>query len=266
MKHTAQLECGTLNGIVASEKWKSVLEQYAVEPTGSELEQRELLGQQLLLKRSDLRGKAAYRHALRRMVGLAPPRLAEYRNLTWLRERLFLAPRPVFAGVLMRNGVPRTQWLATEFMPDCRTLADFLRDATERDGVLLTLARETARMHALGFVHRDFYPRNLLVQGTRIAIVDAWRGGPGFGWRGPSYDLACLMLHGSDWFTRAEQARFFHSYFEARTEQDRPVAHPRRFAAAIEGQRARLLERLVRRPHERRGLATPAPEWRVPLR
>lgn len=265
MKHSATLSEGTLSGLVHSREWIESLESQASQADAPEIERCELRGVQLVIKRGRLRGKAARRHALRRAIGLGLPRLREFENLAWLRKRLFQAPRPVFAGVVSRRGVPHFQFLATEYLGESRSLDKFLTEERDRSEILLVLARETARMHSLGFVHRDLYPRNLLVRGSTIAFLDAWRGGPGFGWRGPDHDLACLMLYGSEWLTQAEQERFFQDYFAQREVQDRAVTDRKRFAAAIENNRARLLARLEKRPHERRGRELPSRGWRVPL-
>lgn len=265
MKHNAQVASGMLAGLVAAKEWIEPLTLCAEQLDAPAMEQRELLGKQIVIKRSHLRGKSSLRHGIRGALGFNAPRLAEFQNLNWLRKRLFLAPEPVFAGVVSRGGLPRFQFLATELLPECRNLREFLEQVADHRAALASLAREVARMHALGFVHRDLYPRNLLVHGTDIAFVDAWRGGPGLGWRGPDYDLACLMLYGSEWLTRAEQERFFADYLRERTTQDRAVKEPGRFAAAVEANRARLRSRLEKRPHERRGLELPVADWRVPL-
>ena len=265
MKHTARIAGGKLEALVDSEKWIPELERSATETSGPELETRDLDGVRVVLKRSHLRGSAARRHGLRRIVGLRAPRLAEFENLTWLRARLFHAPKPLFAGVVSKFGVPSFQLLATEFMPQCRTLVEWLAEETQRETVLATLAREIARMHSLGFVHRDLYPRNVLVREANVAFLDAWRGGPEFNWRGPYYDLACLMLYGADWFTSAEQERFFSDYFRERAVQDRAVKIPARFAALIEINRKVLRDRLAKRPHERRDRELPSADWRVPF-
>lgn len=265
MKHTARVASGTLTGLVAGAEWIPELTRCAEQPGPAAIEICEFQKTRFVLKRSALRGSAARRHAVRGLFGLKAPRLAEFQNLAWLRTRLFHAPRPLFAGVVTKFGLPGVQFLATEFLPESKTLGEFLAEAAPRGAVLATLAREVARLHSLGFVHRDLYPRNLLVRGTSIAFLDAWRGGAGIHSRGPTYDLACLMLYGADWLTQSEQERFFSDYLRERAGQDRPVSAPQQFAARIERDRARLRERLARRPHERRGRELPSAQWRVPL-
>ena len=117
-------------------------------------------------KGSTLTGKAMWRHRARQLFLRAPlPRVNEYQNLEWLAARLFRVPRPLAAGVFARGGLPRYQFLVTERIQSTQTLREHFADAAPatRKRALATLAREAARMHSLGFIHRDLYPRNLLV-------------------------------------------------------------------------------------------------------
>lgn len=159
----------------------------------------ELAGADALLKASPLHGKSALRWGLKRALGLRLPRVAEHANLTWLRERLFSAAEPLAAGALVRGGIPRWQFLATRFVQDAATLHGWLASGpppSERADVLAEIAREVARMHALRFVHRDLWTRNLLVVPpgghARVVFLDCWAGGPGPGWRGAAHDLRCF--------------------------------------------------------------------------
>lgn len=275
MKARASLSHGTLIGKLHSEAWREPWLEIAENGAESSVWIQETESGTVVVKHGILRGKARIRHGLRRTFGLSLPRLREFDNLRWLRERLFSAPSPRFAGVILQGGLPTVQFLATERIAPSKNLADFL--ATEREDsraaesfperreVLSILAREVARMHALGFVHRDLYPRNLLVHERRIAFLDAWRGGPGFDSRGPAYDLACLMLYGADWLEREEQERFLAEYFEARASQDRPEANPESFLTRVARERTRLRTRLVRRPAERRDRELPCDEWSPPV-
>ncbi|HEV8111153.1 MAG TPA: lipopolysaccharide kinase InaA family protein [Planctomycetota bacterium] len=165
----------------------------------------DLLGTPAYFKQSALTGKTAVRYALRRGVLRAKlPRLREYENLRWLLDHGFHAPEPLAAGASWRGGLPRFQFLFTRAVPGARTLGVFLaeeRDARSRSRVLALLARETARMHALGFVHHDLFPRNVLVTGyqsPRVWFLDCWAGGPPRQVRTPAYDLACLTRPGRD--------------------------------------------------------------------
>jgi hypothetical protein len=202
------------------------------------------------LKYSALSTWPALRHASRALVPwLEIPRLQELANLAWLRERGFGAPRPLVAGALRRAGLPRFQFLATEEIEGARTLADVLAPAAgaepaERAAVLELLARDVARMHALGFVHRDLFARNVLVTTDgaapsavpRLHFLDAWRGGPRRGLRGFDYDLACFLVDGERLLSRAERERFEKRYAEERS---------------LDGAAARALHRSTRRTLDR---------------
>ena len=106
------------------------------------------------------------------------------------------------------------------------------------------LADEVARMHALHFVHRDLYPRNLLVRGPdrarRIVFLDAWRGGARLQLRGPAYDLGCLFLHLPEWLSVERQQRLFERYLAQRAIQGKP-------AEAAPLRRALIRERATQR-------------------
>jgi hypothetical protein len=163
------------------------------------LREVELAGAAAVLKSSPLHGRSALRWGLKRaLFGARLPRLAERRNLSWLRSRLFAAPEPLAAGALIAAGVPRWQFLVTRRVERATPLQEWLPRAppAERAAVLDEIAREVARMHALHFVHRDLWPRNLLVVPagglSRVWFLDCWAGGPGPGWRGPAHDLACF--------------------------------------------------------------------------
>jgi aminoglycoside/choline kinase family phosphotransferase len=148
-------------------------------------------------------------------------------------------------------------------VPDAATLDAFLRIAPEdqRAEVVALLARELARLHALGFVHRDLFPRNVLVRpgpqdGPRIVLLDAWRGGARRGLRGPPYDLACLWLEGATLFSAAEERLFLDAYFETLARQGRSVRRSAWLAAAARARRALLPRESRRHP----GSAF-APSW-----
>jgi len=204
-------------------------------------------------KGSALALEPAVRHALRTLVfGVEVPRLQEFSNLTWLRAHGFLAPRPLLAGVLERRALPRFQFLYSELVPDAPDLAAFLPRATttERSPIVDTLASDVAALHALGFVHRDLFPRNLLLckgpAGARCAFLDAWRARPGKSWRGPEHDLACLF--DEDLFTAEETRRFLDVYRDERARLGRAL--PENWAARLDHARAvvRRRESARRRP------------------
>lgn len=184
------------------------------------IERVELLGEDVVLKSSAMHGKSAIRWGIKHTLLRARlPRVNEYYNLSWLTERLFSTPLPVAAGALVHLGVPRWQFLVTRFVKDAVTLHDWFAGSpsgAERAAVLNEIAREVARMHALRFVHRDLWTRNLLVVPpgglSRVVFLDAWAGGAGFGWRGRSHDLRCFErdMHGlwSDAEARAWRANY----------------------------------------------------------
>ena len=222
-------------------------------------------------KLGPLAGKSSLRHAARALLpGLDVPALQEYDNLAWLRRNGFHAPRPLAAGCY-RNafGLPVFQFLYTERVKEARTLREVfeedLRDL--RRPALVELALETARLHERGFVHRDLFPRNLLVTGDASApciwFLDAWRGGPYPGLRGPTYDLACLMLFGADLFEPAEQQAFLDAYFAERERLGRPLRRDR-LLRSVARQRHRLHRRFVRRRRPESVLPVPSGVWEIP--
>ncbi|HEX6882881.1 MAG TPA: lipopolysaccharide kinase InaA family protein [Planctomycetota bacterium] len=224
---------------------------------------RTLDQQDVYLKASALRPWPALRHAARRALGLGLPRWNELANLAWLRAAGFRAPRPLVAGVWFRRGLPRYQFLLTEWLP-APTLAEALApgraSAAERGAWLAALARDLAQLHARGFVHRDPFARNLLAlqgpEGARCAFLDAWRGGPGPGWRGPDHDLGCFLLDGGALLEPDELARFLLSYREESARAGRRLAA--RWPRRVERARRRVLRREAgRRP----GLRV---EWAFP--
>jgi len=227
------------------------------------------LGARAYFKGGPLTGGARLRHALRaHVLRRALPRLNEYRNLRWLERRLFQVPAPLAAGALWRRGAARYQLLLTAEVRETRTLREFLASGDSgRGAVLSELARELARMHALGFVHRDPYPRNLLVgasgPGRRVFFLDAWHGGPAFQLRGPAYDLACFLLHAPELLAGGEARAFLARYLDERAVQGRPAGDAGRFTRAVERRRRALVRRLRRDPARLRGGELPPLDWTV---
>lgn len=210
-------------------------------------------------KGSPLATRPALRHALRRLAGCELPRLQEFLNLDWLEAQGFQAARPLLAGAHFERGLPRYQFLFTEYRSSEPTLEQWLPSATpeQRATRLAALARDLARLHRLGFVHRDLFPRNLLVTaGTACAFLDAWRGGAGRGLRGPEHDLGCLFLDGAGLFTRDEQALFLRAYQDESLQLGRPL--PSRWPEQLERARRAVFRRECQR---RPGLV---PVWRFP--
>ena len=219
-------------------------------------------------KYGPLWGKARWRHALRlHLLRASLPRLREFENLTWLRRHGYGAPKPLFAAAFLRHGLPLFQALVTEEVPDATTLRQLLEAGPSpvRTPAVEELGRLVAGLHAQGFVHRDLFPRNLLVthgeDGPRLHFLDAWRGGPRRGLRGPTYDIACLLLYAPSLLERDEEALLLATYFDARAQEGAPLDREHLLARA-----ARMRRRLVLHL-ERRGRHSPpipARDWAPP--
>lgn len=269
----AKLEFATRRGRLVVYGWRDDVMRAAAELAiadrdggGGGLERRAFAGFDAWFKRSDLAGKSRLRWAAKRAFGAKLPRVAEYYNLSWLTERLFETPLPLAAGEFLEGGLPVRQFLVTQHVPDAPELGAFLADRG-RDGraaVLDELAREVARMHALGFVHHDLYTRNILVRPAeaprRLVFLDAWAGGPPPQWRGAAYDLAALCLYGDTELEPDEFARFVERYVEERARQARPVDRVR-LVDRMRRERRALVARLRKRPAEQRGRALPGVGW-----
>ncbi|MBL8857460.1 MAG: hypothetical protein JNL28_03010 [Planctomycetes bacterium] len=269
----ARLELATPNGRLIVYGWQSDVMNAAAELALAEhvrgvagLDRIEFAGRSVWFKRSVLRGKSRARWALKRAFGAKLPRVAEYYNHSWLTERLFETPLPLAAGELLARGVPQMEFLISAHVPDAITLETFLADRrhAHRAAVLDELARETARMHALGFVHHDLYPRNILVRETgtprRLVFLDAWAGGPPPQLRGAPYDLACLFLHADTEWTGIEVSEFVARYAEERAAQGRPI-DAQSVMNSVRGARSRLVARLRKRPAEQRGRSLPGADF-----
>lgn len=241
----------TLRGTRARfEPLRAELERRAA--TGAKWRERLALGDgDGFLKASPLAPRPALRHALRRVVlARAEPRLAEFENLAWLAAHGFRAVEPWLAGVLRSSGLPRYQFLVTRWLAAPR-LDEFLAQASPaaRAALVVELGRTLARLHAQGFVHRDLFARNLLVapgaSGPEPVFLDAWRGGPRRGLRGPVHDLACLFLDGARLFAPEEQRSLCRSYAGSC-----PLPPAEGFWRSLERARARLVPREQRRHPE----------------
>ena len=222
------------------------------------------------LKGDHLPGAARVRHSLRRACGLAVPALNEFRNLEWLRKRLFRVPEPLAAAAWLRGPLVGYQVLVTRALVPHVSLDEALRSAepAKRDAWLDELAREVARMHSLHFVHRDLFLRNVLVavrtpasgDPRALRFVDCRRGGAALPWRGESYDLGCLMLEGAAELDANSQRRFFELYFAERDAQGSPADSDSLLRGA-NAARAAWIERLARDPERLRGRAMPPRDW-----
>jgi len=227
----------------------------------------QLAGRSVHVKAGALGGSAGWRYGLRRLCGGALPREREYANLEWLRARRFLAPEPLACASVCSGVRARFQLLVTAAVPGATTLEELLRDGSEvaRRAALAELAREVARFHALRWVHRDLFPRNVLVarspDGGSLWFLDCWKSGAPRPGRGAAYDLACFLLRAPELVGAELQREFLEQYFDGRSVQGAAVRDRARFLAALGAARAGLVARLAARPAEWRGHAAPVERW-----
>ncbi|MDF1837672.1 MAG: lipopolysaccharide kinase InaA family protein [Planctomycetota bacterium] len=225
-------------------------------------------------KGGPLRFKTAVRYqAKQRLLGLQHPRRSEFENLNWLRARMFCAPRALAAAEFRQHGLVRHQWLYTESMPNRRTWSEAWPELLPpgRERCIVHLADEVARMHSLHFVHRDLFPRNLMVDPSKgaeqpVGFLDAWAGGPGMGLRGPAYDIACLALDWPDSWTDPEQALFLNRYLDRRNAHGKPVKRIPAWIRSVETQRETWVHKLTASSRRRGGRPIPKSNWRAPIR
>jgi len=152
----------------------------------------------------------------------------EYENLARLRAWQLDAPEPVAYGEERRAGLLLRSFLISEGVPNPMPLHVFIRDrlpalpAEEsrhaRGELIERLAHCTRRLHEHGFVHHDYFWRNILLSGgdlTRFFLIDAHKGRcwrPGGEQRGRAEDLAALDAPAPRFFRRTERLRFFLLY------------------------------------------------------
>lgn len=269
MRLSIDTQVGTLRGVCESENHLRA----AVGPVlngvfepGRAARAVDLANVRAWFKGSHLRGKALLRNALKQRILRRPAhRVREYENLAWLRERLFQAPKPLAAGVLLRHGFPTYQFLAAELLEDVVTLDQALAQGGDgRAGLLDELARELARMHALHFEHHDLFMRNLLVAPAgaprRIHFTDCWRGGPSKSLRTAAYDLGCLFLEAAGMLDAGEQRAFLERYFAERAQHGKPPPRDKLLDAAAKV-RAGWLARVKKDPSRWRLADPPAEGW-----
>jgi hypothetical protein len=156
----------------------------------------------------------------------------EYENLARLRAWQLDAPEPVAYGEERRAGWLRRSFLISAGVADPMPLHVFIRDrlpalsAEEsrraRRELIERLAHNTRRLHEHGFVHHDYFWRNILLSGgdlTCFFLIDAHKGRcwrPGGEQRGRAKDLAALDAPAPRFFRRTERLRFFLLYREHR--------------------------------------------------
>jgi hypothetical protein len=210
-------------------------------------------GERAWIKGDHLPAKARWRHTLAGALGRSTPREREFERLRWLRARLFRAPEPRLAGALRSKGLLRYQFLVLAPLAAHAALdvAWPAASPAERAELADELAREVARLHALHFVHRNLFFRNLLVDRApravtgdprRLILIDPWRGGAELPGRGASYDLGALMVDAAQHWDRTAQLRFFAGYFEQRALQGLP-ANPARILRSAAAHHAALSRR-----------------------
>jgi len=249
---------------------------------------REVLGDgtDAWIKAAELSASGARRHGRARLFGRTAPHVRELRHLVWLRERLFRAPRPLFAATLVRGARLTFQALATvpvvhegHLLNQATEAASGTRHANAPESLELAvelaveLGRELGRLHALGFLHADLYPRNVLVAdpedgvegGRRLVFLDCWAGGPGHGDRSPirplARDLGTWFATAASAWTIAQQSTFFEAYSTTRHANGRPLRSIGRFLTQVVRERRRELRRLERDPRRLRGAPFPLVGW-----
>lgn len=152
----------------------------------------------------------------------------EFENLARLRAWGLDAPAPVAYGEERSAGWLRRSFLISEGVHDPLSLDLFIRDhlptlpAPEqlslRRELITRLADYSRRMHEQGFVHHDFFWRNILLSGASLGhffLIDSHKGRCWKPWmesRGRAKDLATLDAPAPVFFRRSERLRFFLHY------------------------------------------------------
>lgn len=152
----------------------------------------------------------------------------EYENLLRLRSWNLDAPQAVAFGEERRAGWLLRSFLISESVPDPQPLHLFIRQhavgtssdqsrRTRRE-LIERLAACTSRLHAQGFVHHDYFWRNILLSGSSLEhfhLIDAHKGRCWRPWQEMSaraQDLAALDAPAPHFFRRSERLRFFLLY------------------------------------------------------
>jgi hypothetical protein len=207
-----------------------------------------LAGREVYFKSYAFPGASRWRHFGRRALGAEAPCFREAANLAWLAGQGFAAPEPLAAGWVLELGVPRRQALATALVPDARGLDALLAAAggRERAALARTIGDLAGRLHARGFVHRDLFLRNLVLDAAgRPWILDCRRGGRARPGRGFGYDLGALFLDGAAALDADGQRALLEAYFASRGACPRVIDRARLLGEAARARRA-LFARLER--------------------
>lgn len=152
----------------------------------------------------------------------------EHDNLARLRAWHLDAPAPVAYGEERRCRWLLRSFLISEGVPNPTALHGFVRDCLPamppensrrvRRELIQNLAASTRRLHEHGFVHHDYFWRNILLSGAEVSrffLIDAhkgrlWRRGEELRCR--AADLAALDAPAPRFFRRTERLRFFLRY------------------------------------------------------
>jgi tRNA A-37 threonylcarbamoyl transferase component Bud32 len=152
------------------------------------------------------------------------PEVAEFRNLSFLREKHVPAVRPVAAASETRRGLLVAHALLTEDVPNAvdlerrlATRGDPVRDDPRvRRRTAELLGRHLHRMHQEGFVHRDLFARNVLVVvedgEPSVVLCDCRRGGPPSMRAKAVDDLAALDAGLAGRWPRTDRLRALRAY------------------------------------------------------
>lgn len=171
----------------------------------------------LFVKKQENHGRKTWRHPIQG----EPTFKREFARLRFLEAHQFLAPRVVLYGVAQRPGQQRAV-LATEalagFEPLDTVLATWYVQASkaEKRALILHVAAEIRRFHALGLMHRALYPKHIFVKNAgksaEIALIDlekarfSW-----FAWYRAYFDLSALNRH-AEGVGCTQRLRFFKRY------------------------------------------------------
>ncbi|MFM8387067.1 MAG: lipopolysaccharide kinase InaA family protein [Planctomycetia bacterium] len=184
------------------------------------------------------------------LLGSAPC-LQEFRALAQMREQQVPAVRPVVAASRSVGGRLSAHALLTEHVPGTRDLQQRLLDPADplrtdrrlRRKVAMLLGHVLHRLHAFGLVHRDLYPRNILlrvdeagVHEPRLWLCDCRRAGPPSWRRGAWHDLATLDADWRGRMPRSDRLATLEAYLEEGADAGEAV---RRIARLRPGVRLR---------------------------